>query len=371
MAHGYNASGDILYATRNGQDLNAIWDAYQAMLQAFNATRQPLIDLLTFDVTEIIEDVPQAIEEDFEQASEFGQPKSIRPVVTIQQRAYDFNWYDVAARFTFAFLADATSSQVDAVHAQVLEADNRLQFRLILKRLFNNVNTSTLIQNVAYNAKPLYNADGEFIPPYKTNTFTPGTHTHYVTSGAATVDSGDFEQLAGLLEEHGYTYANGYQIYIMINPSMVTPAMRAWRAGVTNQNSAVASYDFLPPSGTNLILPSNVTIFGSQPQNRWNGFDVVGSYGPYLVVQDGNIPAGYIFAFATQGGNQNTNLIGIRQHAQASLRGLILKGGDRNDYPLVNSTYIHGLGTGVRLRGSGAVMQVTVSGTYTIPAAYV
>lgn len=370
MAKGYNASGDILQKTRDGQDLNAIWDEYQALLDSFNKTRQPLIDLLAFNVTEIIEDVPQAIEEDFEMASEFGLPKAIRPVVSIQQRAYDFNFYDVAARFTFKFLADATAKQLDTVQAQILEADNRLQFKLILKRLFNNANNSTIIGGTAYMAKPLYNADGEYIPPYKSNTFTPGSHTHYVVSGNTVIDSGDVEQVAGLMEEHGYTVANGYQIVIIVNPSIVTPAMRAWRAGVVNQNAAVASYDFVPPSGTNIILPSTVQLFGSQPAPRFQGFDVIGAYGPYLIVQDGNIPTGYIFAFASQGGSSNTNLIGIRQHVNPSLQGLLLRGGDRNDYPLINSTYIHGLGTGVRLRGAGAIMQITTSGSYTTPAIY-
>jgi hypothetical protein len=370
MATGIHAAGDILVATRNGQDLNEIWNEYNQMLAAFNATRQPLLDLLTFNVTDIVEDIPQAIEEDFEQASEFGLPKAIRPLVTVQQRAFDFNWWDVAARFTFQFLADASSAQVDTVQAQVLEADNRLQFKLVMKRVFNNLNNTTLVQNVAYNAKPLYNADGEFIPPYKTNTFVPASHTHYVNSGNAVLDSGDIEQLAGLLEEHGYTAANGFQICIIMNPATVTPQLRAWRAGVTNQNAAVASYDFVPPSGTNIILPSTVQLFGGQPSARFAGFDVIGAYGPYLLLQDGNIPAGYLFAFATQGGAQSTNLVGIRQHVNPSLQGLILKGGDRNDYPLINSTYVHGLGTGIRTRGSGAVMFISAS-AYTIPAAYV
>lgn len=369
MAKGYNATGDVLTTTRDGQDLNEIWRQYQELLEAFNATRQPLIDLLSYNTDQIVEDVAQAVEEDFELASEFGVPKSVRPLTTVQQRAFDFNWYDVAARFTFQFLADATATQVDQVANQILEADNRLIFKLVMKRLFNNVNTSTLVNNVAYNAKPLYNADSEYIPPYKTNTFVAATHTHYVTSGAATMDSGDLESIASLLEEHGYTKGNGFQIVIMINPAQANP-IRLYRAGQTNQNAVVATYDFVPPSGTNVILASTVTLFGQQPAQTFAGFDVVGAYGPYLIVQDGNVPAGYIFAFATQGGNESLNLVGIRQHATAGMRGLILKGGDRNSYPLINSTYIHGLGTGIRTRGAGAVMQITAAGSYTIPTIY-
>jgi len=369
MPNGIHATGDILTRTRDGQDLNAIWNQYQELLRNWNSTRQPLIDLITFNTDQIIDDVAQGVEEDFEEATEFGQPKSIRPNVTIQQRAYDFKWYDVATRFTFQFLADSTAQQVDVAQAQVLEADNRLLFKKVMRRLFNNTNNSTIINNVAYNAKPLYNADSEYIPDYAGVTFNAATHTHYVTSGAAGIDSGDVETLVSLLEEHGYKRATGYQIVVMINPAQA-PAVRSWRANVTNANAAVAQFDFVPPKGVNIILPSTVSLFGDQPAQTYAGFDVVGAYGPYLIIMDSNIPAGYMFAFATQGSATSTNLVGIREHANSSMRGLILKGGDRNQYPIVNSTYIRGFGTGIRTRGAGAVMQITASGSYTIPTTY-
>jgi len=369
MAKGIAASGDVLTTTRDGQDLNEIWNQYQALLDSWNATRQPLIDLLTFNVTQIIEDVVQGVEEDFEESSEFGQPRSIRPQPTIQQRAYDFKFYDVSTRFTFAFLADATSRQLDMSLQQVLEADNRLVFKKVMRRLFNNTNNSTIINQVAYNAKPLWNADGEFIPDYAGTSFNAGTHTHYVTSGAATIDSGDVENIASLLGEHGYKRSQGFQVVVMVNPAQ-SPAVRLWRAGQTNNNGAVATWDFVPPTGTNLLLPFGTQLFGTQPAQTFAGFDVVGMYGPYLIIEDSNIPAGYIFAFATAGSQQTANLIGIREHDNTALRGLIQKGGDRNAYPIINSTYIHGFGTGVRTRGAGAVMQITTSGTYTIPTLY-
>lgn len=369
MAKGINATGDILVRTRDGQDLNLIWNQYQELLDAWNATRQPLMDLLTFGVTDIIDDIAQGIEEDFEESTEFGQPRAVRPVTTIQQRAYDFKWYDVAARFTFRFLADATARQVDMVQAQILEADNRLQFKLVMKRLFNNANNNTIINNVAYAAKPLYNADSEYIPPYQGNTFTPASHTHYVTSGAATLDSGDVEAGASLLEEHGYKRSTGFQIVVLVNPANA-PAIRMWRAGQANANGAIATWDFVPPTGTNIILPSTVTLFGGQPGATHAGFDVVGAYGQYLIVQDNNIPVGYLAFFATQGGNTSANIVGIRQHVDQSLQGLILKGGDRNQYPIINSTYVRGMGTGVRTRGAGAVMQITTNGSYTTPTLY-
>lgn len=369
MAKGIHASGDILTTTRDGQDLNAIWNQYQELLDAWNATRQPLIDLLTFAVDQVIDDVAQGVEEDFEEATEFGQPRAVRPLTTIQQRAFDFKWYDVAARFTFKFLSDATARQIDMAQQQILEASNRLEFRLVMKRLFNSANNNTVINNATYQAKPLYNADSEYIPPYQGVTFNAATHTHYVTSGAAQLDSGDVESIASLLEEHGYKRSAGFQVIILVNPANA-PTIRLWRAGQANNNGAIATYDFVPPVGTNIILSSTVQLFGSQPQQTFAGFDVVGAYGPYLIIQDNNVPAGYMAAFATAGGQQSLNLIGIREHPNTSLRGLILKGGDRSAYPIVNSTYIRGLGTGVRTRGAGAVMQITTNGSYTTPTVY-
>ena len=56
---------------------------------------------------------------------------------------------------------------------------------------------------------------------------------------------------------------------------------------------------------------------------------------------------------------------------RADLRGLRLVKGPDRDYPLTDSFYLHGFGTGIRHRGAGVVMQITASGSYTTPAAYV
>src|SRR4051812_4155321 len=97
MAKGYGTSGDIITRTRDGQDLNAIWQSYQDALASFNAVRQPMIDLLSFKVTDIIEDIVQPGQERFEQATEFGIPLSIRPAPAVTQRAYPFYWWDTRA----------------------------------------------------------------------------------------------------------------------------------------------------------------------------------------------------------------------------------------------------------------------------------
>jgi len=71
------------------------------------------------------------------------------------------------------------------------------------------------------------------------------------------------------------------------------------------------------------------------------------------------------------GGSQNlNNPVGIREHANAALRGLRLVKGRDNDYPLIDSFYNVGLGTGIRQRGGSAVMQIKASGLYSPPTQY-
>jgi hypothetical protein len=187
-ARGTNTAGDIVTQTVDGVDLNDLWDEFIASVDLQNADRQRIIDLLSFPVTQLIENVAQFATEDFEEATEFGVPKGIRTTQSVFQMAYTFKWYDIAARFTWKFLADADEAQVRAINSTVFDADNRLIFKEVMKTLFNSANLAATIKGQNYTVFKLYNADGTVPPPYKTNTFD-GTHTHYLTSGAATVDS--------------------------------------------------------------------------------------------------------------------------------------------------------------------------------------
>src|ERR1044071_7204953 len=105
MAKGYSAKADILTRTRDGQDLNQIWDAYQAALDDFNDTRQPLVDLLSSPVTGIVDEVGAPGTERFELQSEFGIAQSIRPSIPVTSRAYPFDWYDLRQGYTWRFLS--------------------------------------------------------------------------------------------------------------------------------------------------------------------------------------------------------------------------------------------------------------------------
>jgi hypothetical protein len=377
MAKGYATSADILTRTRDGQDLNAVWDSYQQALQDFNSARTPLADLLSFGVTNVIEDIVQPGTERFEEATEFGIPVSIRPQPVVTQRAFPFKWYDIRASYTFQFLAGgpnqlggASTQQLDAILQQVMEADNALQFDLVMKALFNNVNRTATIGTTPYTVTALYNADGSYIPPYKGLTFTPGSHTHYINTGAAAIDSTDLTDAAFLVEEHGFTRQNGYTVILLMNKAE-SDVVKTFRRGVANNNAQTAVYDFIPAQGTGFQLPVGWEVAaGSQPANTFAGLSVVGSYGPYLIVEDPQIPAGYFVAAASQGRSSNLNIVGLRESENAALRGLVLRPGNNSNYPLIDSFFIRGLGSGVAQRGAAAIVRVSAS-AYAVPAAFV
>lgn len=364
-AQGTNAGGDVLTHTNDGRPLGDLWNEFQASLEFYNQKRQSLIDLLSFGVTNPVEQVPVfSGEEEFQRASEFGEPTGLRSGMATQELGYDFQWYDLAIRYTWMYLAEATSAQVESLNAMALDADTRLQFRKVMEAIFRNVGRNGSVNNQAVTVSPFYNGDG-VVPPKWKNFTHDGTHSHYLTSGAVTVDSGDLDAMITHLKHHGYGDTAGAQMILMANDQEIA-TMRGFR--VANGDA----YDFVPPTGIQyprFVTPSSEVADGRPPET-FQGFTVAGQYGPLLVLEESYIPAGYLFAFATGGENQATNPVGIREHTQPGLRGLRLVKGRDNDYPLIDSFYQRGFGTGIRHRGAGVVMQITTNGAYTIPADY-
>jgi len=378
MARGFHAAGDILVSqTQDGTALNQLWDDYQAALAAWNAQRDPLVAFLTYRTTALTEQMYDSGEiGDFEPATEYGVPVGIRPGVKPTTIGYDFGWYDLAGRFTWKFLAKATSTQVNAFTNMALEGDNRLIFTEVMR---NNDRRTAEEGHLVY---PFYAGQvGDKPPTYGTTVFAD-SHNHYVTTGAATfpaagvgtaiaaADIADLQSLVDLVGEHGYSVTNGYRVVLMVNKAQ-GDIIRTIRSQV-NGGPVGSLYDFVPAVGTSpFLMPTNMQVIsGQQPANSLSGLSVIGSWGDVLIVQDSYIPAGYFVCFATGGTETLNNPIGIREDSIAGLRGLKLVKGREPDYPLIESYYTRGFGTGVRKRGAGALMQVT-AGAYAAPAVYV
>lgn len=367
---GYSTQADALVTqTTDGVDLNALWAEFQATLEIFNTRRTTLVDLLSFPVTDPIERVPQVGTVDFEDASEFGVPRSVRLVQSYFSLGYDFRDYDLALRYTWKFLRDSDARQVQAQHNAVLEGYNRLLFRRVMEAIFDNRNRLADINNQNVNVYPLYNADGTVPPAYKGTTFA-GSHSHYLVTGNTAVDSGDVEDLYNTIAEHGYGTEVGTTFILLVNKNEGA-VIRGFRMGVANNNGAIAKYDFIPSANSpTLIVPNATGLIGSVPPNTFGGLNVIGSYGNILVIEEDYIPPFYMLMYGTGGTGNLQNLVGIREHANSAYRGLRILPGNQAGYPLVEGFYSVGFGTGIRQRAGGAIAQIKAPGSYDIPDQY-
>lgn len=366
---GYHTAGDLVTVTNDGIDLNALWGIYQESMSMYNEAMDRLSALFTFPVVNPIETVPQVGEAQFEEATEFGEPRGNRIELDYFQLGYDFKNYDTATRYTWMFLRDADARQVDAIHQEILRADRRLVFRKIMESIFDNRNRVTDIRNQNFNVYPLYNGDGTIPPSYKGTAFD-GDHDHYVVSGNTAIDSSDVEDAYSHIAEHGFGLENG-TVFVMLANKTQVKQMRSWRAGSVSGNSVVANYDFIPAANQpTMILPNAEGLLGSLPPDTFKGLRVVGSYADILIIEESYIPAGYFFMFGTGGAANLQNLVGFREHVNPAYRGLRLLPGNQQRYPLVEGYYARSFGTGIRQRAGGVVVQIKASGDYDIPTAY-
>jgi hypothetical protein len=363
---GFNERADVLVQAADGSDLNEIWSEIQQTLAVWNRQRESLVSKLTYNVTETIEHVGVPGSTDFEEASEYGQPRG-QSGYSYYNRGYDFKFYDLAMRFTWMFLAEAGQEQIRNLTNQALEADERLRFNKVMKTVFNPTNlTGIADKNIPTTVVKFYNGDGEVPPVYKTNTFT-GSHTHYSTTqtlaSSATLTSATLDAVEDDFYSHGYTpQQSGTQLILMVS-RQEGKLIRQFKV------STGAKYDFIPSAnyGGGILLPFNGGII-ARPQGTVQ--EEIGTYGPFHIVEDLYIPSGYLAFFASGGDFNINNPIGFREHQNPTYRGLTIIPGSRSDYPLTDSFFRRGFGTGVRQRGAGFLVQVTASATYTVPAIY-
>lgn len=360
MSRGVVTAGDAIRNTVDGVDTSALWTEFQETMRLRNEARDNLTALLTFKTTAVGEKIAQTINaDDFEEASEFGVPKTLRPGHNVLTLAYGFRWFDAATRFTWRALVDMDASQVEAINAAALEADNRLVFKAMMGALLNpaprqNPEGMTILG--------LYNADGT-VPPENDGTAFTGTHTHYLVSGAATLDGNDLLETARHLTHHGYgDVSRGGRVVIFMHPNEAEVARGLVRGPTSNA-------DFIPSESAPAYLTDKALV-GDRAPATLGRIPIIGSIGSAWLSENSLIPAGYVLAVAVNGANDARNVLGLREHVRPELQGLRLLGGPNETYPLTSAYYQRGMGTGVRQRGGAAVMQIKAAGTYDVPAAY-
>ncbi|GLB83490.1 hypothetical protein [Mycobacterium kiyosense] len=361
---GVSTRGDVLVnTTADGVDLNDIWAEIQDVLELWNAERKSITDLISYKTVNVADAIAQSISSDsFEEATELGVPRAIRPPSDVLRLGYSFRDYDISLRATWKFLREATAEQVTAQVTRVFEADNKLTTGTILRRLLD---PATQLNEWGHTCYGLWNGDGMVPPPYLGKTFD-GNHKHYLTTGSTTLDSGDVEAMIYHVYEHGYGVHPATQFVLIVNPiDFDLSKIASWKAGVDYGGATIPNYDFIPSA----LMPawiSNETIHGPIPNAEYNGLQVWGSYENAYIIKSQYMPLGYAVVLATGGPNDSANPVGFREHVNPAYQGLRHIPG-RGPYPIQESFFARGFGTGTRHRGAAVVAQITTNGSYTAP----
>lgn len=367
---GYNDEGGVrVNQTADGVNLNAIWDEVAALTAVYNEKRDKMASLISYPTVAIADPVVQSIgSESFERASEYGVPTGIRSGAEPLLMGYDFEDWDKATRFTWKFLRDASAEQVRNVISQAIDADNKLVNNQILDRLFN---PEERLSPESHRVFGLWTGTDNLGPlPFLGKTF-PKTTSHYVASGSPVIDSGDIEDAMRLVTEKGYGAGRGAQLLILCHPDEAE-AIQTFRKGFPSRpalsgetEGPIAKHDFIP-SATAPAYLTDENIVGKVAPGEFGGLEVLGSYGPAWLIGSYFVPAGYVAVLASGGPNSPDNPVAFRSHKNPAYQGLrVIPGMGR--YPLTESFFARGCGTGVRHRGAAAVIQVTIGTTYAAP----
>jgi len=325
--------------TVDGQNINDIWNNMQAMLGAFNASNDALVAFLTFPVVSPNEKIGIPVNPGFQRATEFGRPTKVRTREI--SRGYPLAHYDLGDGYTQEFIDRATGPQLMAVQATILEAWTRLQRELVLAALMGPANYT---DDDGINVVRLYNADSEVVPDIKR--WDNSSHsTHYLaTGGDGQLDVADLNSMSEHLIHHGFREF-GDASFLLIAHRDEIPAVRGFTGFIPAETGERPQE-----------LANSGVVVGPQ-RGAPGGLQVEGYINDWTVVQQNDIPQGYLVGLVSGGPLDTRNVVGNRVHENPSARGLRLVEGTRQNYPLYDSVYDGYAGAGVGQRGAGVVIQ--------------
>ena len=331
--------------TIDGQSLDEIWNAIRIRNAAFNRTASAFIALLTFPTALANEKVGVPSNPEFQEATEFGRPSKVR--VKKVGRGFPLVHYDLGYGYTQEFIDDASSTQISAIQSEVETAYERLRVVKVLEAIFGDTNY-TDADNIA--VKRLYNADGE-VPPRWQRWIHTGTHDHYLTSAGASLVTTDLDDAEEELVHHGFSEETGTRLILFAHRDEVAVirGFDPWVPAETGDRPIIICGPIVGPTGVGL-----------------GGFAAQGYHGKWTVVENNELPSGYLLGLATGGQFNARNVAGFRSHRNTSARGLRLIEGPNGRYPLIDAVYDTYMGAGVGQRGAAVVQQVT-AGSYTVP----
>lgn len=313
---GYATEGDVLVnQTADGVDLNAIWAQATSAMALYNRERSALFALISYPTTNVGDAIPQqAVSDNFEEASEFGEPVGLRSVPDALVFGYDFRDFDKAARMSWKFLRSATAEQVQASINQALEADNRLVTGKQLRRLFDPIEGTNEHQHRVFG---LWNGTDGMAPPPHAGLEFPSTTSHYLASGNTAIDPGDLLDAINAVRLKGFGISADTRLIVLCHPNEAEE-ISTFRAG-QETNGVSSKFDFILSASAPAYLTEE-NVVGQVAPGEFGGLEVLGSCGPVWIVPSYFVPAGYFAVVATGGPNSPKNPIAFRQHPNPPIR---------------------------------------------------
>jgi hypothetical protein len=142
--------------------------------------------------------------------------------------------------------------------------------------------------------------------------------------------------------------------------------IQGFRANVENENGQTARWDFIPAQNAPpYIITDGGQLVGTPPPGEIHGLPSVGVYGPVTVVEQNVLPPGFFVVVATSGPNATSNAVGVRE--LLGYEGLRQIPCNQHRYPLQESFYTRGFGSGVRFRSAAVVFQISDDSEYEPP----
>ncbi len=273
--------------------------------------------------------------------------------------SYPLRQFGRALGYDEVALAYLTMGQYEAVVQTILNQNNNLVFRHILRALFKN--TTTAYTDRVYGAltiQPLANADSVVYPPVYGST-AEATETMYLAPNyteATISDTNDpIKLIRDKLEPH-YGYPEGGSPIVVLANTSAIPYVKL-----------LTAFDSLPfynvQPGANISVPANV-----DPSRIPAGGRVVGVAHGCTIVEWPRMVTGW--------------LLGFHQDAPAPLKrriddvdglgdGLVMVPGSADqDYPFHTAKWRHRFGYGVGNRLGAVACALNGTGTYSIATGY-
>jgi hypothetical protein len=326
--YGITHSGDVLVSRlRDGTDLNEVWDEISEVIAEFNKTRLSIVSLLSYPTTNSAEAVSQNLTlPSFEEASEYGVPKSISPPMEVLLCGMDFRDWDLRWEATWKFLREADKRAVTGIVNTALAADNQLLTGKILRRILDPAEGRN---EYGHRVFSLYNGTDGITPPAHLGLEFPTNTTHFISSGNAVLDSLDIEDSVRMIRDKGYGVGDNSHLIIFANPAQ-SAQIQQWRANVESRPGGPKSvWDFIPSKNSFPYL-SDSQIVGETAPTDYNGLEILGSLGPCWLSESHFIPPNYVLVAATSGPGSPNNVCGMREHILPDYQNLRLIPGNQD-----------------------------------------